>query len=267
MHYAALAGGALSMLGSFLPWVSFGGIITWPGINGVDGTVVVAVGLCAAVLATYNLHQKADRFVQAYAVCGLLNLGIVIFYVTEIKRRLAIVAEGIELFFDIRGAFLAYINIIGMGIWLVGIGAVILIGAAFLLYQGAPGQKRPFHRPDAGRSGPEPNRQPVYSRKSFLGGITGTYAGQQIPIPREGILIGRDSTQCTLVLTSPSVSRRHARLSPGPSPDYWVLEDLNSTNGTFIQEGASWTRVTSPVTLGIFRKLRIGDDGNEFEIR
>ena len=268
MHYAALAGGFLAVIGSFLPWVSFGGIITWSGINSVNGGVVVAVGLCAIILAIWNLQQKTDKHIQVYAICGLLNLGIILFYVTEINRRFSAVGEGLELLFDIKGSFFGYIKILGTGIWFVIIGALVLIGAAILLSLHGAGKKsisQMFAGKDSVSSLPQ-QQQHVFSRKSFLTGITGSYAGQQIPIPTEGILIGRDPSQCTLVLNSSSVSRRHARLSPGPSPDYWILEDLNSTNGTFVQEGASWKRIASPVTVGIFRRIRLGDDGHEFEI-
>lgn len=101
----------------------------------------------------------------------------------------------------------------------------------------------------------------------LLVGITGPYAGQQIPLPPEGLTMGRDPSSCNLVLNSPSVSRRHARLSPGSSPDGWVLEDLNSTNGTYVLDKSSWVRVTEPVALTIFKRFRLGDSSNEFEIR
>jgi serine/threonine protein kinase len=50
-------------------------------------------------------------------------------------------------------------------------------------------------------------------------------------ITGDSVLVGRDRT-CTIVLTHPAVSRRHARITiSGPSP---VLEDLQSANGTYV---------------------------------
>jgi len=46
-----------------------------------------------------------------------------------------------------------------------------------------------------------------------------------------GLLIGRDSESCDLVVDDPSVSRRHARISR--KNGNFFLEDLSSTNGTF----------------------------------
>lgn len=108
---------------------------------------------------------------------------------------------------------------------------------------------------------------PFQARNTLLVGISGPYAGQQIPVPAEGLVMGRDPSLCSLVIQSQSVSRTHARLSPGPSPDSWILEDLNSTNGTFVMDKSSWVRVSAPVTLTIFKRFRLGDGGNEFEIR
>jgi len=71
----------------------------------------------------------------------------------------------------------------------------------------------------------------------------------------EGVVIGRDVDQCDVVLSHPTVSRRHARLVLAQ----YRLEvaDMGSTNGTsvdgaVVQPGVSW-----PVESGA--TLRIGD--------
>ncbi len=50
-------------------------------------------------------------------------------------------------------------------------------------------------------------------------------------LTHDGVTVGRDRS-CTLVLTHPAVSRRHAKLSIEGSQV--VLEDLKSANGTFV---------------------------------
>lgn len=104
-------------------------------------------------------------------------------------------------------------------------------------------------------------------RTATLVGFTGSYAGQQISVPSEGIIMGRNASLCNLPVQSSSISRKHARLYYGAGQDSLVLEDLGSTNGTFILNNSSWTRISSPVTLTIFRRFRLGDSENEFEIR
>lgn len=48
---------------------------------------------------------------------------------------------------------------------------------------------------------------------------------------RDELTIGRDNA-CDVVLTSPSVSRRHVRLCFRDGT--WILQDLGSTNGTLV---------------------------------
>jgi pSer/pThr/pTyr-binding forkhead associated (FHA) protein len=47
----------------------------------------------------------------------------------------------------------------------------------------------------------------------------------------ESVIVGR-SRSCDLALRSPDASRRHAEIAPGASG--WLVRDLDSTNGTFV---------------------------------
>jgi serine/threonine protein kinase len=70
-------------------------------------------------------------------------------------------------------------------------------------------------------------------------------ANEKHPLNGESVMVGRDRT-CSIVLSHPAVSRRHARITmKGAS---WVLEDLKSANGTFVNN----TRVERA-------KLKAGD--------
>jgi len=66
-----------------------------------------------------------------------------------------------------------------------------------------------------------------------LVGLDGVLAGQRFPIPPAGLTIGRAQDN-GLILSDPSVSRHHARIAlEGGVP---VLYDLNSTNGSYVNE-------------------------------
>ena len=54
----------------------------------------------------------------------------------------------------------------------------------------------------------------------------------QVNLDPEGAIIGRRST-CDVVIDSPDVSRRHAKVFC-ESSDRWMIEDLGSSNGTFV---------------------------------
>ena len=68
--------------------------------------------------------------------------------------------------------------------------------------------------------------------------------------------IGRDP-ECAVWIDVPGVSRRHARirLAHTGASSAAVLEDLDSTNGTFVDG----KRVTKPVTLADGQSIRVGE--------
>ena len=79
----------------------------------------------------------------------------------------------------------------------------------------------------------------------------GALAGTRITLAEQPVLLGR-ADSCTLVIDDDYASNQHARLSPH-GPD-WFLEDLGSTNGTYLDR----TRVTTPVKVAADTPIRIG---------
>jgi len=80
----------------------------------------------------------------------------------------------------------------------------------------------------------------------------GPLAGTTLPLRPAGTLIGR-SPECALVLDDDYASGRHARIFQDDDGT-WRVEDLRSTNGTFL--GA--TRLTEPREVAVGSVLRIG---------
>ena len=79
----------------------------------------------------------------------------------------------------------------------------------------------------------------------------GPLAQTVIPLGTAQITLGR-APDSTLVIDDDYASSRHARLYP--SDDGWIVEDLGSTNGTWIDR----TRITSPTLLTVGAPLRVG---------
>lgn len=79
----------------------------------------------------------------------------------------------------------------------------------------------------------------------------GGLAGTTLPLGQTAILIGRNP-ECALVLEDDFASGRHARLYP--TPEGWVVQDLGSTNGTFLEgqrlDGARGVRIGSSLRIG-----------------
>ncbi len=80
---------------------------------------------------------------------------------------------------------------------------------------------------------------------------TGTHAGARLQLV-DLVRIGR-SADCELLLDDDYVSTRHATLALDDDRR-WVLTDLGSTNGTFVNE----TRVTAPTVVTAADTMRIG---------
>jgi DNA-binding winged helix-turn-helix (wHTH) protein len=82
------------------------------------------------------------------------------------------------------------------------------------------------------------------------------YEGRSIVLEQPETIIGRDP-KCAIWIDVPGVSRRHAsiRLESNGVTTSAVLEDLASTNGTFVNDRA----VVAPVTLEDGQTIRVGE--------
>lgn len=81
--------------------------------------------------------------------------------------------------------------------------------------------------------------------------LQGPDKGLRIELPDASALIGRDSR--AVPLTDNTVSRRHAELKPNDRGE-WMLRDLGSSNGTYI----NGQRADRPVALKLGDQFRVG---------
>jgi pSer/pThr/pTyr-binding forkhead associated (FHA) protein len=82
-------------------------------------------------------------------------------------------------------------------------------------------------------------------------GPSGVAVGKVFPLAPSTI-IGRSIENCEIALNDTFLSSQHARLEL--RGDEWVLEDLRSTNGTFVNE----VEVRGPVTVEDGDIIRVG---------
>jgi hypothetical protein len=87
---------------------------------------------------------------------------------------------------------------------------------------------------------------------------SGPKAGLEIELPSEQLAIGR-SSESGLVIRDDYTSTHHARLLLWK--DGWVVQDLDSTNGTFL----NGSRVTQPALIPLGAPVTIGT--TTFELR
>jgi hypothetical protein len=80
----------------------------------------------------------------------------------------------------------------------------------------------------------------------------GSLRGTTVQLTGAPVTVGR-AEGATLVIADDYASNRHARISPDGSGG-WLVEDLGSTNGTFLDR----TKVTEPTPIPMGVPIRIG---------
>jgi pSer/pThr/pTyr-binding forkhead associated (FHA) protein len=105
-----------------------------------------------------------------------------------------------------------------------------------------PAPQRPDRPPRGGRTGRAPQQLFV---------TAGALAGTSLGLADQQITIGR-ANDATLVLNDDYASTRHARLFP--QDGQWIVEDLGSTNGTYLDR----QKVTRPTPVPVGVPIRIG---------
>jgi FHA domain-containing protein len=116
----------------------------------------------------------------------------------------------------------------------------------------ASGQPRVSVPPPARRRGRNPSGPAAGPRHASVLVVTeGGLAGTRIGLTGAPVLIGR-ADDSTLVLTDDYASTRHARISQ--QDGVWFVEDLGSTNGTYLGQH----QLTGPTPLEVGVPIRIG---------
>lgn len=90
---------------------------------------------------------------------------------------------------------------------------------------------------------------------AYLTVTAGPLIGTTLPLREQGTLIGRNP-ECALVLDDDYASGRHAKIYR--EGDQWFVEDLGSTNGTFLASGGSQQRLSAVTPVGPGTTLRFG---------
>lgn len=80
----------------------------------------------------------------------------------------------------------------------------------------------------------------------------GSLTGTTVALQGQTITLGR-AHESTIVLDDDYASSRHARIFPDRDGQ-WIVEDLGSTNGTYLDR----TRLTTPTPIPLGAPIRIG---------
>jgi pSer/pThr/pTyr-binding forkhead associated (FHA) protein len=122
------------------------------------------------------------------------------------------------------------------------------------------GSRRESGRPQqaARQAAPPPQRQQPSGGRQRRGAPTklvvseGSLTGTTVALQGQTITLGR-AHDSTIVLDDDYASSRHARIYPDRDGQ-WIVEDLGSTNGTYLDR----TRLTTPTPIPLGAPIRIG---------
>lgn len=119
--------------------------------------------------------------------------------------------------------------------------AVLLVIIIIVVLQRNRKEKQQFNMPvpSLKESGQLGNGAVSYSGKAMIRSLSTQHHGVSYPIGQMPVLIGRDGTNCTVVYRegTPGVSGRHCSVSWDPGAMEFLVTDLRSTYGTFLQNG------------------------------
>ncbi|MER5883925.1 FHA domain-containing protein [Streptomyces sp. NPDC001941] len=102
---------------------------------------------------------------------------------------------------------------------------------------------------------PQQRQQPGRQRRGAPTKLVvseGTLTGTTVALQGQTITLGR-AHDSTIVLDDDYASSRHARIYPDRDGQ-WIVEDLGSTNGTYLDR----TRLTTPTPIPLGAPIRIG---------
>lgn len=112
--------------------------------------------------------------------------------------------------------------------------------------------------------------EPVYAYCNMpeLVGISGALAGMIFKFGDNGLIIGRDTISCQVVVpaSQDKVSRVHCYVTYNPNSGMFIINDRNSTHGTFLANG---TRIpyNQPTAVKSGERFYLATPENTFEVR
>ncbi|MBQ7096672.1 MAG: RDD family protein [Clostridia bacterium] len=97
-------------------------------------------------------------------------------------------------------------------------------------------------------------------------GVSGEKAGMKFALSGNGVMIGRESAACHIVMKkSAGVSRIHCFVSYNPASRMYIISDRGSKYGTFTERGERITPQKS-VALKSGERFYLGSPNNMFEV-
>ena len=103
------------VVGCFLPWIQVGPLIRNTGVDNPDGMIMLTAAAISVLVAAYNQTKNLNDNKWVYIMVGIIGILVAIFDLNEVDERTS----------NFRNA--VNINVIGAGLWIVGLGSIGLL--------------------------------------------------------------------------------------------------------------------------------------------
>ena len=135
--------------------------------------------------------------------------------------------------------------------------------------EGGARTRKPGRPEGSGRRGRRRLAAARLAGAPLLYGVSGEYAGVELELSDEPVVLGRDPRVSQLVFCAdtPGVSGRHCSIRFDPGRQTVLVEDLWSTHGTFLESGEAARRAASRTPLRSADQFYLADPDVLFEVR
>lgn len=131
-----VAGCAVALAGSFMPWVTINSVFGSIGVNGTegDGKITAVLAIVAGLAAILGLNKASRSNVRLAGVVALIGVILSVYELQHVSSRTGGVTGAVR-------------TSVGSGIWLMAAGFVIAVVCLFKssALAGIVGAERPVH--------------------------------------------------------------------------------------------------------------------------
>lgn len=152
---------------------------------------------------------------------------------------------------------------LGKGFWGYGLGHLLL----FPLFIIAFDNSKPINLIVSSKQNNQPISGSLNTSLSCLSMtfLNGELSGETLPVTSTGIVIGRSHGKANIILNESEISKAHVRVALDERTGSVLVEDLNSTNGTFyralsvapIADNAGWSQLKGTKTFNPHQAVEI----------
>ena len=136
MNIVGIIGSIFIGIGCFLPWLQYG-VFFGNGLTNQYSLLLIVGSTVSGMLAIYNQTKSENRNLWIYTIIGVAGLVIIFIYIYDLNSKWQEPANALAKLNSFSGNKdqISIMNLLGPGIYLVGVGSVALIISGFGIFK------------------------------------------------------------------------------------------------------------------------------------